>query len=228
MNDSSLGARPAVFFGTSSGGQAFDTDALGGNPFATALIELAADKQTTLGNLGPRLRERVKASTRGVQVPEAGRLPGRPTWRFVLPPFGKPQARLALVLVVGRYDGVRLPALHGALNDERRIASMLAAHGFSVVQGLATTRQGMLSALRHFARASAKADAAVLYATAHGFDVAGTTYLLPSDFPAEQGIGAASLRRHAVPVPRLAAALRARSVNLLFFAGCRRPVPPDA
>jgi hypothetical protein len=45
--------------------------------------------------------------------------------------------------------------------------------------------------------------------------------LLPGDFPMDAAPTARSLRSHGVSVDRIAESMQARSLNVLFFAGCR-------
>ncbi len=217
---------PLLFYGTSAGGQAFDGDVQGGNPFATALIELASDGRTRLGNLGARLRQRVAHATCRRQLPETPHDLRPGDWRFVQPLGALPESRLALVVVISRYADPRVQPLYGAAHDERRIASMLALQGFSVTQSVETTRAGILKALATMSRQSAQHDVALLYATAHGVETATATYLLPSDYPFDRGYAPATLRRHAIPVSMLAQLLQGARVNLAFFAGCRTRVSP--
>lgn len=218
---------PLLFYGTSAGGQAFDGDVQGGNPFATALIELTSDPGTRLGNLGARLRQRVALATQRRQVPEVPAQAWPDDWRFVQPFGAASESRLALVLVVSRYADPRVPPLYGAAHDERRVASMLAMHGFSVTQTVQPTRAGILKALAALSLGSTRHDAVLLYATAHGVEAASSTYLLPSDYPFDRGYAPDTLRRHAISVRRLTTAMRGSRTNLAFFAGCRSRVPPS-
>ena len=73
--------------------------------------------------------------------------------------------------------------------------------------------------LEQLAAQSATADVAVLYATGHGVEVERVIYLLPGDYPVEQG--AEVLNDRALRLTVLASALRARRANLMFYGGCR-------
>lgn len=221
MTDRPWPSTPHLFFGTSPGQPALDGDEQGGNPFASSLIEVAADPRARLRSWSSLLRNKTAQRTAGVQVPQARPGSGDRGWRLAEPFGAPPESRLALVLVVSSYLAPQAPALYGARLDERRIAAMWAAHGFSVTQGVAPSRAALLAALRAFAARSAGADTAALYSTGHGVEVGGQTYLLPGDYPFERGFGLAVLRRHALAVDRLAASARGRKVNLVFFAGCR-------
>jgi hypothetical protein len=214
----------STIYATQPGGTTLDQDDCGGNPFATALIELSQKRDLKLRDLLPALRESTLKKSAKRQVPIWDHLQSNKTWAFSLGARKRPERRLALVLIVSEYLRLAVPRLLGAANDERRIAAMLAGQGFSVLQGVAPNRQSLLSALRSFAVRSTGFDVAVLYSTGHGVDLEGRAYLLPGDYPFQCGYDAAVLRQHAVPVSRIAAACRARKVNLTFFAGCRAEV----
>jgi uncharacterized caspase-like protein len=98
---------------------------------------------------------------------------------------------------------------------------MLAANGFSVVQGIAPTRKALLRALVTFGHQARGHDVAVVYCTGHGFECTGGVYLLPGDYPLAGGCSSRQLQANAVAVDRIAAACRAARLNLVFFAGCR-------
>ena len=213
--------RPAFLFATGSGGTTIDRDAFGGNPFATALIQLAADERTSLQRLPGRLRALTVRASGGRQVPEWRVWPARRSWSFGLQPGSREERRCALVLVVSDYTGAGLRSLPGAARDERRIAAMLGANGFSVVQGIAPTRSAILHTLTRFGRHARAHDVAVVYSTGHGVECNGIVHLLPGDYPLAEGLSPARLRTRAVSVDRIARACRAGKLNLVLFAGCR-------
>ena len=125
------------------------------------------------------------------------------------------------MLIVSDYAGAGLTPLAGAAHDERRLSAMFAANGFSVVQGIAPSRAALLDALSQFRHLAGKHETAVIYATGHGVESNGSVYLLPGDYPLQEGCSAARLRAGAVSVERIAAACRGSRLNLVFFAGCR-------
>lgn len=53
--------------------------------------------------------------------------------------------------------------------------------------------------------------------TAHGVEVATSTYRLPSDHPFERGYAPGTLQRHAISVHRLTSALKAARTNPALF-----------
>ena len=207
-------------------GRTIDRDSAGGNPFATALIASARTSRDPLPTLLRDVRTRTTESTNGVQQPVWSLAPPERKWTFALDPGRRDEVRVALVLIAFDYRAFELGFLAGAAHDERRISALFAEQGFSVQQGVGQTRRAKLAVLRQFAYASANADAAVIYSTGHGIHLPGETYLLPGDFPAEDGFGAAAVQRRGIPVTALARACQARRVNLVFFAGCRSPHEP--
>ena len=211
----------SIVYATLPGGTTLDQDACGGNPFATALIELSQRQALNLRQLLPALRKSTIERSARHQVPTWERLPSNRTWTFPMLPGTRAEKRIALVLIVSEYLSLANPRLLGAAADERRIASMLAGHGFSVVQAVPPDRQALHGALRSFAAKSKGFDVAVVYSTGHGVEHEGSTYLLPGDYPFLRGYGTTLLAQHAVPVDRIASACKAKKVNLTFFAGCR-------
>jgi caspase domain-containing protein len=217
-----------VVYATSSGGTTIDRDAQGGNPFATALIDMSTEESLPLHRLLPRLRSRTMELSGGWQTPE--HTASSSTWCLChRPSVVDSERRVALVLVVSDYSGAQAGAdLDGAAHDERRVAAMLALNGFSVEQGVAPTRADILSTLRAFRRRTTDADVGLIYCTGHGVESNGDVFLLPGDFPLRAGLNARAVRSFGVNVDRIQAALSGRAVNLLFFAGCRTHVRTGA
>jgi hypothetical protein len=221
-----------IYFATRSGGITFDTGEGGGNPFASALIELAADPALTLPALASRLQRLTAQKSPGRQIPEYVGPTHLPKWRFQRKIRERPEKRSALVLVVFDYSDVDSDYfgasswLPGAYRDERRISAALAKHGFSVTQGVRPDRKALSLALSSFKRQSRHSDVSVIYSTGHGFEVDGKVYLLPGDYPIRLGFSRPQLNRHAVSVAKIVRAASARKLNLVFFAGCRS-FPPD-
>lgn len=215
---------PALVFATRSGGTTIDRDAFGGNPFATALIQLTGEPSIPFRRFPGRLRALTVQGSQRHQVPQWTRWPEGFHWSFRLEPGSRHERRCALVLIVSDYAGSGVAPLAGAAHDERRISAMLGANGFSVVQGVAPERASLIEALASFGRFAASHDVAVIYSTGHGIESNGRVYLLPGDYPLKDGCSAARLRANAVPVARITAACRASKLNLVFFAGCRTVV----
>lgn len=216
-------AQPLFVFATAAGGSTLDRDAHGGNPFASALVELAAGRDLTFGELLPQLRQRTHRSSHGHQSPEWTDSPQAKHCSLYLRPGQRQERRAALVLVVSDYTGAAMPPLAGAAHDERRVAGMLAANGFCVTQGVGPTRAEMLAALASFGRTSRLCDLAVIYATGHGVEACGETYLLPADYPFSNGCSRTLLRTRAISVSRIGRSAASARLNVMFFAGCRTP-----
>ena len=132
----------ALVFATRSGGSTIDRDAYGGNPFATALIQVTAEALDPVSAmfLGGCGRLRCKG-VNGTRCPSGRGGPQGLRWSFRLEPGSRQERRCALVLIVSDYAGAGLAPLAGAAHDERRISAMLGANGFSVVQGVAPDRR---------------------------------------------------------------------------------------
>ena len=142
-------SRPALVFATRPGGTTIDRDAFGGNPFATALIQLSSEDSISLRRFPGRLRALTVRGSQGHQRPQWTRWPDRLRWSFRHAPGSRQERRCALVLIVSDYEGAGLAPLAGAAHDERRLSAMFAANGFSVVQSVAPSRAA--SARRAFA-----------------------------------------------------------------------------
>jgi hypothetical protein len=214
------GAR-VIHYATSSGGIAFDSGKEGGNPFASALIEVACEQGLGLQEMAVQLCERTTLKTRGDQVPEFVSSDNLPDWTLQGGAISRQERRDALVLMVSAYSAP-LPSLPGAARDERRISAMLAQNGFSVTQGIGPARSALTQALASFKRRSQRADVCVIYSTGHGLELDGEVYLLPGDYPIDHGRGSQCLKRYAVGVSQIADSASACKLNLIFFAGCRR------
>ncbi len=213
--------RVPVCFATHSGGQTIDCDEAGGNPFATALIELAFDAGVEYADFPAKLYDRTKKLSGGIQTPEWHGPPPDIDWRLLRPGAGGQINRAALVLIVSDYDSPHIDSLEGAAFDEQRISAMLEVHGFSAIKGVRPTLVGIGEALDIFEEVSATSDMAIVYSTGHGYEYDGRVYLVPGDFPFAAWTSPADLDRHAVKVESLADACCARVMNLVFFAGCR-------
>lgn len=211
----------AIFFATCSGGVTLDLDEAGGNPFTSALIELAGEPKFRLPEMPTRLRDLTALKSEGRQVPDFS-VSDLPDWSFHKRLMSPAETRDALILVVSNYSASDIgSSLRGAAWDELRISAMLAQNGFSVTQGIAPRRDALVRALGSFRRRSAKSDVAIIYSTGHGLELDGEVYLIPGDYLVDFGYGVAQLRRFAVGVSRIAESAAAKRLNLVFFAGCR-------
>lgn len=194
-----------VFYASQSGRPTLDQGEGGGNPFASALIELLARPELSYASLRADLTTLTEQKSHGVQLPDI-RFQGQPAaWTIIpVPPSSK---RVAIVFVYADYYAA--PALPGAERDMARVAGALRSAGFTVQTLLDPTSDALEAALDALERDSADAEAAALYATGHGFETDGEVYLMPSD---------GSPR---VYIERLARHLKAKTANLIFYGGCR-------
>jgi hypothetical protein len=211
-------AETLVFHASASGRQTLDQGEGGGNPFASALIEVLARQTVSLAELPPALRELTRMKSGGFQAADVPDIRSSRDWTLVPP--SPAERRLALVLVVSDYarsGGVQ--SLPGARNDAARIAAALTAAGFATEVAVDFALPAMKQKLASFALASAASDAAVIYTTGHGVEVGGAVYRLPGDYPVEQRN--AALAEHAIGLSDIAGALRAKRINLVFYGGCR-------
>jgi hypothetical protein len=210
-------ARPQFWYASVVGGVTLDQGEGGGNPFASALIELLARENLTVRSLAGELPSLTKRKSRDFQRPDVPTPADLPNWS--LQPKAADETRVALVLVFSDYSTSGGASLPGAKRDALRVASSLEQAGFRTTVALDPPRSTVPGVLKAFASQSGASDAALLYSTGHGAHVGGVSYLLPGDYPLSNG--RAGLPTHALALPTLAEALSAKRVNHLFFAGCR-------
>ena len=210
-------AETLVYQATTSGQQAIDRDIKGGNPFASALIDTLTQPDVALPDLAQSLRRLTLHYSRDRQTPELPQSAPSSTWH--VSPAMPGEKRIALVLVVSDYSRAGAQNLPGALFDAERVAAALTRAGFVTETAVDLDRAAAAAKLAAFAEASKSSDAAVIYTTGHGVEVDGTVYLLPGDYPIEEGNKA--LAKRGIPLPIIALAAMARTINLVFYGGCR-------
>jgi hypothetical protein len=209
-------APPLVYYATASGMKTLDEGEGGGNPFASALIELLARPKLALAELSRDIAELTKNKSRGFQSPE---VPIVSESRSLLP-AASGERRIALVIVVSDYaksGGAK--SLPGARRDAARISEALRRAGFDTETAIDLDRDQFRERLADYSRRSAESDVAVVYSTGHGVEVNGRVYVLPGDYPLSERN--AALEQRALPLAEVAAAPRARGLNLIFYGGCR-------
>lgn len=208
---------PAVTIrATQPGLRTLDEGDGGGNPFASAFIELLARPDLSPGRFSELLTARTRDLSGGFQTPD---IPSELASVPII--LGRPapgERRVAMVLVMSDYS-FGLQPLRGAGHDARRVRTALERAGFETRLVLDPARSEVGAQLDRFAAASADADVALIYATGHGIEADGIGYLLNRDFPAVLGLYA--LPVYGIPLARIGESLKARSANLLFYAGCR-------
>ncbi|MBS0241505.1 MAG: caspase family protein [Proteobacteria bacterium] len=210
-------AETLIFQAASSGQQTLDEGEGGGNPFASALIEVLGLPKVTLGEMPGAMRDLTTRKSAGAQLADVPKVATEGAW--TLAPGAAGERRRALVIVVADYAKAGANSLPGAARDATRIANALRAAGFDVESALDLDLGAMRARLAEFSTRSAGADVAAVYATGHGVEVDGTQYMLAGDFPVAEGT--AALKSHALTLADLAAAARAKRVNLVFWGGCR-------
>lgn len=207
-----------VFHATHSGRQTLDDGEGGGNPFASALVELLRRPSLTLSQLPLELQQLTAGKSRNFQSVD-GPVSAAPADFSIVPP-GRGENRVALVMVISDYArSGGAPSLPGAKHDAGRIAAALTQAGFTTEIALDLGLSAMRDKLGDFRKRSAVADAAVVYTTGHGVEVGGTVFLVPGDYPIAQRN--AALASRALPLSEIAGSLAARRVNLVFYGGCR-------
>ena len=211
-------AEPLMFHASQSGKQTLDAGEGGGNPFASALIEILGRPSGTLADLRNGMKQLTFEKSRGFQeadVPAA--LPDK-TWS--LAPIRTGEKRIALVLVVSDYtNSGGAASLPGARRDAQRIAAAFERAGFTTSVALDLALPGLRRTLSAFANQSENSDASIIYTTGHGIESAGKIYLLAGNYPV--GLQQTAVATHALPLAEIAGSLRAKQVNLLFYGGCR-------
>ena len=211
-------AETLVFHASASGKRTLDQGEGGGNPFASALIEVLASPSLKLIDLLGSIEQLTATKSRGFQSADvpASVVQGN----FLLSPRQKSERRIALVVVVSDYarsGGAQ--SLPGAKYDAERIASALKRVGFDTEIALDQTLPAMRKSLAAFAARSSEHDVAVVYTTGHGVEVGGTVFLVPGDYPIRERNAALSSR--ALPLPEISQSARAKTINLIFYGGCR-------
>ena len=211
-------AETLLFHASSSGKQTLDQGEGGGNPFATSLVEMLAQPRAELWDLPTTLQRLTVQKSGGFQTPDVPAGVARPDWSLV--PATSGERRIALVLVVSDYTASGgAPSLSGAKTDAQRIATALQRAGFATEVALDLDLASMRRKLTDFASRSAQYDAAAIYVTGHGVEVARTVYLLPGDYPV--ALKDAALHDRAIRLADIAGSVHARHVNLVFYGGCR-------
>lgn len=138
-------------------------------------------------------------------------------------------AEKRVALVIGNATYVHVAGPRTAINDARLIARTLRDIGFAeVFEFFDLDRAAMITALEAFAIRTATADWALIYYAGHGVEVAGTSYVVPTN---AKLASAADLAGETLTLARLLAkpgALKLRMVILDMpranpFAGTRPP-----
>jgi hypothetical protein len=209
---------PIVFYASQSGKTTLDQGEGGGNPFASALIALLDRPSLTFAELQSNLIALTQKKSCGFQVPEGPSIAEMTPWR--LKPVPASEKRVALVFVYSNYRDAGVASLPGAENDLERVTKALRKAGFEVRSSANPTRQELRAAFEELSIRSGEAQAAFIYLTGHGFEHGGRVFLVPNDYPFEEG--SIRLPELAVDVACLTRYLNARCSNVVLFGGCRK------
>lgn len=138
--------------------------------------------------------------------------------------------RVALVIGQNSYPGgasatIGLPSLDNPMHDARRMAELLARHGFEVIACAGTTsgchdldQVKFLEALATLEQRAAGADLALVFYAGHGMATEEGNILAPIDAKVNCATGAVT---QGVPVERIIAATRPARMKLMILDACR-------
>lgn len=202
-----------IYYAGQAGRLTSDRSSQGGNPFATAVCEVIAERPLSLETFTRRLAETNQIHSRGWQTLDYPRTLPDPKRRL-----DKGETRLALVLINADYSQSDAYSLPGAARDAERVPQALTQAGYDTTLILDRTAEGARAALADFAAKSESADNAIIYIGGHGLQHGRTVYWMMGDFP---GRDAKWLGSHAIPVNEIATSSRARTLNLILYASCR-------
>ncbi|MEP7209922.1 MAG: caspase family protein [Alphaproteobacteria bacterium] len=214
-------AAPLIYYGGAAARLTMDRDDQGGNPLASALIDVLRKQPLTLAEFGPELAGATARHAGGWQMVEAPKKLPDPKWTLAA---DAKQTRVALVLINSRYTAPGVESLPGARFDAQRLPAALEAAGFRTRLLLDADDAAVRQALKDFADSSASADASLIFLGGHGVQHRRIVYWMLRDYPERD---AKFLATHALPVSEIGKAARARSANLILYGGCRDdPFPP--
>ena len=208
---------PIYFYASQTGRQTLDQGEGGGNPFASALVDILARDKLTFETFISESIDLTRKKSRGFQRPEMVSKVNLGAWQLL--PKPSTEKRIALVLVFSDYRISGARSLPGAKNDLYRISKSLAEAEFEVQTAIDPDKSKLNRILKEFSERSKTSDVAVLYTTGHGVEVNGIIYLLPGDYPLVYG--KSKLNERAIRLTRIGNAVQAKKVNLVFYGGCR-------
>jgi len=220
MAQSTPAASPddAVYlYASQAGRETLDQREGGGNPFASAVVELLDRDTVSFETFRAELLDLTRRKSGGFQDAEVPTRVDLASWQLVPKPAD--ERRIALVLVFSDYSESGANSLPGATRDMHRVARSLKKAGFQVQKVRDPDTVTLEIILKDFAERSATSDIAVLYTTGHGAEVDGAVYFLPGDYPLLQP--RPFVKKRAVPLAKLGSSLHARRANLILYGGCR-------
>lgn len=204
---------PLFYYAGQPGRLTQDRDRLGGNPFASALVEVLQRHPATLSDFTAALaaaNARHSGGWQQMQFPKK-----LPNWKM----GAAEEKRVALVLINADYSKTAgVYSLPGAAFDARRIPQALSEAGFDVTLVLDRNAEDARKALSDFSARSAGADASLIYIGGHGMQHKRIVYWMMGDYPEQDEKW---LPTHAISVDEIGKAGQAKSVNLVLYASCR-------
>ena len=206
---------PLFYYAGQAGRLTQDRDRQGGNPFASALVEVLKTHPLTLEDFGGRLAAANARYSNGWHQLQKPRKLSDPKWRL----DDDAQKRVALVLINADYSksgGVY--SLPGARFDVQRVPKALIDAGFETLVVFDKDAGAARRALDDFARLSETADASLIYVGGHGIQHKRTVYWMMGDYPEQD---AKWLPMHAISLDEIGKAGRAKAANLVLYASCR-------
>jgi hypothetical protein len=207
--------QPLFYYAGQAGRLTQDRDRQGGNPFASALVEVLNQHPLTLEDFGGRLaaaNSRYSGGWHQLQKPR--KLPDS-KWRL----DDESQKRVALVLINADYSksgGVL--SLPGARFDVKRVPAALREAGFETTVVFDQNAEGARKAIAEFAALSETAEASLIYVGGHGIQYRRTVYWMMGDYPEQD---AKWLPTHAISLDEIGKAGKAKTANLVLYASCR-------
>jgi Caspase domain len=205
---------PLIYYAGQAGRLTSDRDGQDGNPFASALVQVIAEKPLTLETFTRRMAEANAIHSRGWQQLDYPRRLPEPKLRL----DAKGGKRIALVLINSDYSQSDAYSLPGAVVDAKRVPEALSGAGFETTIVFNRTVVEARAALDEFGARSEEADVAAIYIGGHGAQHGRSVYWLMGDYPAQD---AKWLPTHAIAVDEIAKAGRARALNMVLYASCR-------
>jgi len=213
MTNSALGS--LICYASQSGQPTLDEGEGGGNPFASALIELLGRASLSATELCTGLVELTAEKSGGFQISD---VPSTAS-HWIIRPNPAEAKRMALVFAYSDYRQAQVNSLPGAATDVQRVGDAFRRAGFTVETLVDPGMHALKASLQSLSVQSAHAEAAAIYATGHGVEHNGTVYLLPNDYPFSEP--ATVCEERAISVSSLSHSLNAREANFIFFGGCR-------
>lgn len=207
--------RPLFYYAGAPGRLTQDRDRLGGNPFASALVDVLKREPLTLEEFGLRLAAANAKYSGGWQQLQMPRKLPDSKWRL----DGGGQTRVALVLINADYSkSAGVYSLPGAAFDAKRVPAALRKAGFETTVVFDQSAEQARKAMAEFAARSAEADASLIYVGGHGIQHRRTVYWMMGDYP---GQDAKWLPTHAISLDEIGGLGKARAANLVLYASCR-------